>query len=53
MMAQYNRQALLSALKTYQEQLALITQAIETENWKTLEALLVQTQQARTHFNGV
>lgn len=50
MMAKYNREALLRSLQTYREQLDHITQQIEQENWQALEAVLLETQQARPLF---
>lgn len=53
MMAQYNRSALLHALKGYRNQLDQVTALVEQENWPGLEHLLSQTHTARTQFNGL
>ncbi|WP_066380880.1 MULTISPECIES: prephenate/arogenate dehydrogenase [unclassified Anabaena] len=50
MMAQYNRQALLSSLQQYRHQLDEIINLIEQENWTDLTAKLQSTQQARPNF---
>jgi arogenate dehydrogenase (NADP+) len=50
MMAQYNREELLRSLHTYRQSLDCITALIEQHQWDDLEALLHQTQQARTQF---
>jgi arogenate dehydrogenase (NADP+) len=50
MMAKYNRQALLTSLYQYQEQLNAIVNIIETENWSKLNERLTMTNQGRTEF---
>jgi arogenate dehydrogenase (NADP+) len=50
MMAQYNREELLRSLQTYRQSLDRITALVEQQQWDELEALLHQTQQARTKF---
>ncbi len=50
MMAQYNRMELLRSLQTYRQSLDRITELVEQQQWNELEALLYQTQQARTKF---
>ena len=50
MMAQYNRQQLLTCLKAYQENLASIITTIENEKWQELEKILIETQQQRPDF---
>jgi arogenate dehydrogenase (NADP+) len=50
MMAQYNRQALLSSLQAYRHNLDKFIHLIEQEDWASLEAKLKSTGQARTKF---
>jgi arogenate dehydrogenase (NADP+) len=50
MMAQYNREELLHSLQTYRQSLDRMTELVEQEQWSDLEALLLQTQQARIKF---
>lgn len=49
-MAQYNQQALLTALGDYQDQLDQIREMIEQENWLALRQLLEKTQEHRPYF---
>ncbi len=44
MMAQFNREALLTALQSYQQQLTQLTTWIEQEQWTELQQFLTQTQ---------
>lgn len=50
MMAKYNKKAVQRSLSVYQEQLALLAAAIETENWEKVEQILEQTKGARSRF---
>jgi arogenate dehydrogenase (NADP+) len=50
MMAQYNRTALLQALRAYRSCLDEITTAIEQKDWSTLDDRLRQAQQQRSAF---
>lgn len=50
LMARFNREAVLSTLHRYQEQLDTLITLIEQEEWSTLEARLTQTQAARPEF---
>lgn len=50
MMAKYNRQALLSSLGNYQQNLARIINCIEQENWQELELILVSSRHYRSDF---
>jgi arogenate dehydrogenase (NADP+) len=50
MMAQYNREQLLNCLREYQDNLALMIDHIDHENWDQLQAILAKTQQQRPHF---
>jgi arogenate dehydrogenase (NADP+) len=50
MMAQYNREELLRSLQIYRQSLDHITELVEQQQWEALEALLLQTQQARPEF---
>ena len=50
MMARYNRQELLRSLQQYQQQLEVLTNLIEKEDWLTLEQQLQSTQSARPKF---
>lgn len=50
MMAQYNREQLLHCLREYQDNLAVMIEQIQTENWDQLQAILAKTQQQRPHF---
>lgn len=50
MMAQYNRQALLSSLQKYRQNIDELTNLIQQENWAALELKLQSTAQARPKF---
>ncbi|MCG6137912.1 MAG: prephenate/arogenate dehydrogenase [Nostoc sp. LLA-1] len=50
MMAQYNRQSLLSALQAYRHNLDEFINLIEQEDWVNLESKLKSTGQARPKF---
>ena len=50
MMAQYNRDEVLRALRVYRESLEKIEGAIVQENWEELETILRGTQEARSGF---
>jgi arogenate dehydrogenase (NADP+) len=50
MMAEYNRPALLAALRTYQQDLNATITSIETHNWSDLLAKLERNQIARPGF---
>lgn len=50
MMARYNRQELLRSLQQYQQQLEVLNNLIETEDWLALEQHLKFTQSARPQF---
>jgi arogenate dehydrogenase (NADP+) len=50
MMAEYNRPALLAALRAYQQDLAETVTAIEAGNWELLHRKLARNQQARSNF---
>lgn len=50
MMAQFNREALLTALQTYQQQLTQLSTWIEAEQWSELQQFLVQTQGDRPAY---
>lgn len=50
MMAEYNRTALLEALRAYQQDLAKTIESIETNNWPELLAKLERNQAARPEF---
>ncbi|MGB3401368.1 MAG: prephenate/arogenate dehydrogenase [Microcoleaceae cyanobacterium] len=50
MMAEYNKTAMLRSLTAYKNSLDEIIDLIQQENWTALEAKLIQTQQARKHF---
>lgn len=50
MMAEFNREALLSALATYQAKLGELVAAIEAQDWPGLTTQLEQTQQQRPPF---
>jgi arogenate dehydrogenase (NADP+) len=50
MMAQYNREALLKTLDTYQQQLRNLTEIIQTSDWHALHRLLSATQAQRPEF---
>ncbi|MDJ0661523.1 MAG: prephenate/arogenate dehydrogenase [Crocosphaera sp.] len=50
MMAQYNKTALLQALRGYRQQLEEITEYINNEQWDALEKLLMITQEKRSPF---
>jgi arogenate dehydrogenase (NADP+) len=50
MMAQYNQAALTRSLHAYRDHLDQIITQIEQADWRSLEALLKETQQARSEF---
>lgn len=50
MMAKYNRQEVLRTLSAYRQAMDEVTTLIEESDWDALEALFVQTQQARAKF---
>ncbi|MBW4469002.1 MAG: prephenate/arogenate dehydrogenase [Stenomitos rutilans HA7619-LM2] len=50
MMAQYNQVALIRSLHAYRDTLNQMIAHIEQSDWRSLEALLKQTQQARPEF---
>jgi arogenate dehydrogenase (NADP+) len=50
MMAKYNRQALLSSLAEYRQNLDTIIDYIEEEKWTELEGMLISSQQYRADF---
>lgn len=50
MMARYNRSSLLPALQSYRVFIDQFIAYIEAEDWESLEAALLQTQQARPLF---
>ena len=50
MMAQYNQVALTRSLHTYRDRLDQIITQIEQADWRSLEALLKETQQTRSEF---
>jgi len=50
MMAQYNREKILSCLKEYQENLTIIIDNIEQKKWPELETILTKTQEERPNF---
>jgi arogenate dehydrogenase (NADP+) len=50
MMAQYNQAALTQSLHAYRDRLDQIITQIEQADWRSLEALLKETQQARSEF---
>ena len=50
MMAQYNRKALLLALRGYRASLDCLTQAVDREDWATLTQILQETQVARPQY---
>lgn len=50
MMAQYNRQELLNSLLEYRQNLDLLIDNIEKENWDFLEQFLSDTQDLRANF---
>lgn len=50
MMAQYNRDNLLRSLAQYRDNLTQFIEAIDREDWNTLEELLRSTQKARSEF---
>ncbi len=50
MMAKYNQMALLHGLHQYRDRLDQLIHYVETQNWPALEALLLQTHQARPQF---
>ena len=50
MMAKYNRDALLNSLQQYRDNLDVLINLIEQENWLILEEQLQTTQHNRPHF---
>jgi arogenate dehydrogenase (NADP+) len=50
MMAEYNRRALLDALRAYQQDLAQTIESIEASNWPELLTKIERTQVARPDF---
>jgi arogenate dehydrogenase (NADP+) len=50
MMAEYNRRALLEALRAYQQDLAETIESIESSNWPELLTKIERTQVARPDF---
>ena len=50
MMAQYNRQQLLNCLQEYRQNLDLLIENIEEENWQFLDKFLSNTQNIRPDF---
>jgi arogenate dehydrogenase (NADP+) len=50
MMAEYNRRALLDALRAYQQDLAETIESIESSNWPELLTKIERTQVARPDF---
>lgn len=50
MMAHYNREALLTSLQAYRNQLDTVISLIQTENWTGVQQHLTQTQAARPKF---
>jgi arogenate dehydrogenase (NADP+) len=50
MMAKYNREEVLRALRGYQQDLAETIQAIEQKDWEGLRSKLEQNQAARPDF---
>ncbi len=50
MMAEYNRTALLDALRAYQQDLAQTIESIDTNHWPKLLAKLARSQAARPEF---
>lgn len=50
MMAQYNRQQLLTSLKKYQQNLDLLIDKIENNNWEELAQILRETHRDRNKF---
>lgn len=50
MMAQYNRQQLINSLREYQQNLDLLIESIEGENWEALTNILQETHQHRPNF---
>ena len=50
MMAEYNQKALLKALQAYHQQLEHIIEKIDGKQWQSLEQLLIETQEERSHF---
>lgn len=50
MMAQYNRDALLRTLHTYQQELTALINTVESQDWPKLTAKLLETQQHRPQF---
>ena len=50
MMAQYNREQLLSCLNEYQENLGVMINYIEQENWGELQKIFKNAQQQRPKF---
>ncbi len=50
LMAQFNREAVLTALVQYQKQIELLTQLISQENWSAVQNYLENAQQWRSLF---
>ncbi len=50
MMARYNQAALVGSLHAYRDTLNQLITQIEQADWRSLEALLKQTQQSRSEF---
>jgi len=50
MMARYNQAALVGSLHAYRDSLNQLITQIEQADWRSLEALLKQTQQSRSEF---
>ncbi len=50
MMARYNRSRLLRSLQQYRQQIEVLTNLIEKEDWSTLEQQLQENQLARAQF---
>jgi arogenate dehydrogenase (NADP+) len=50
MMAQYNREALLRSLHTYQQHLNALIQTVQQNDWDTLLRVLSETQTSRPEF---
>ncbi|MFM7715299.1 MAG: prephenate dehydrogenase dimerization domain-containing protein, partial [Microcystis sp.] len=50
MMAKYNRQALLTSLTNYRQNLDKVIDHIAGEQWQELEEILVSSHQDRANF---
>lgn len=50
MMAKYNRQQLLNCLREYQDNLTVLIEHLQSENWDELQAILSKTHQERPNF---